>query len=127
MNSILYIDMQFTRDIDFTVLDYQNFQTIGISNQKISNFNVGYVITSNSSYRISVEPKGYAFIYNDTVTVTTMDPPSPYHTAIDTMQFKPAVYQKIAEETWLLMNSPSMSDMEHSIVNGLSGVNDVLF
>ena len=56
-----------------------------------------------------------------------MDPPSPYHTAIDTMPFKPSVYQKSAEETWLLMNSPAMSDMEHSIINGLSGVNDVLF
>ena len=94
MSNILYIDMDFTRNIDWNTLDISTFQTVTISNQKMSSFILDYTVTSNSSYRITVEPKAYIFLYNQTVTVTTIDPPSPYHTAIDTMPFKATVYQK---------------------------------
>lgn len=75
-NRILYIDMSFSRDIDFNLLDYQTFQTIDITNNDINNFNIYYSITSASSYRITVQPKGYIFLYNETVTVTTREEPT---------------------------------------------------
>ena len=54
MSSILYIDMQFTRDIDWNTLDITTFQTVEISNHQMSNYIVSYAITGNSSYRITV-------------------------------------------------------------------------
>ena len=56
-----------------------------------------------------------------------MNPPTPFHTAIDTMPFKSTVYQKTGTTSWFLMKSPSLSDTEQSIINGLGSFNDVLF
>lgn len=120
----MYIDMQFSRDLNFTTFDYQSFQSLSISKQDISHFDIYYSITSSSAYRITLEPKGYIFIYNETVTVTTMEEPSTLHYSRDNMPFKTTNYQKIAEKKWFLMNSPSMTDTEQAITNGLSGFND---
>ncbi len=78
MNNILYIDMLFSRALNFSTFDYNNFQTISIENNDLANFITYITITGSSSYRITVEPKGYIFLYNETVTVTTVDPPSTY-------------------------------------------------
>ena len=56
--------MDFTRNIDWNTLDISTFQTVTISNQKMSSFILDYTVTSNSSYRITVEPKAYIFLYN---------------------------------------------------------------
>lgn len=55
-------------------------------------FNVEYTITSNSSYRIILKPKGYIFLYNETVTVKTMAEPSPVHNATNQRPFNPTNY-----------------------------------
>lgn len=123
-NKKLYIDMQFSRDLNFSTFDYINFQDISIANQDMSSFTVYYTITSSSSYRITIEPKGYIFLYNDTVTVTTADQPDPLDYSRDDMPFKTTNYQKTGTKNWFLMNSPSMTDTETSIINGLSGFND---
>lgn len=88
--------MQFSRDLNFTTFDFQNFQSLSISKQDISNFNIYYSITSSSAYRITLEPKGYIFIYNETVTVATMEEPSILHYSSDSMPFKTTNYQKTA-------------------------------
>lgn len=124
-NQILYIDMQFSRDVDFVALDYQNFQTLSISNTQLPSFNIGYSITSGSSYRITIQPKGYIFLYNETVTVTTREEPTTLDYSIDSMPFKTTNYQKTAEKNWFLMNSPSMSDTEKSIINGFNKMNNI--
>lgn len=64
MSNKLYVDMQFTRAMDFSTFDYQNFQTITITNQNVANYDVTYTFTSSSSYRITLSPKGFAFLYN---------------------------------------------------------------
>jgi len=67
----LYIDMTYTLNLDFTTFNYQTFQTVAITNNDINNFYVTYQITGNNSYRIILKPKGFIFLYNETVTVTT--------------------------------------------------------
>lgn len=34
-------------------------------------FNVTYTVVNSTTYRISLTPKGYAFLTNETITVTT--------------------------------------------------------
>ena len=101
--------MQFTRDLDFATFDMANFQSVSISDQNMDSFIITYAQATASSYRITVEPKGYIFLYNSTVSVTTVDPPTPFHTSADTMPFKDTVYQATFSSTWFLMQSPSMS------------------
>lgn len=70
-NNMLYIDMTYTYDLNFTSFNYQTFQTVAITNNDINNFNITTQITGTNSYRIIVQPKGFIFLYNETVTVTT--------------------------------------------------------
>jgi hypothetical protein len=126
LHNILYIDMQFTRDLNFSTFDMTSFQTVSISNQQLANYNVAYEVTSTSSYRISLEPKGYVFLYNETVTVLTKDPPSPYEESLDGLPFKTSTYQKTGSKSWFLMRSPAMTDSEQAVINGLSSINNVL-
>lgn len=66
--------MNFTEDLDFDTFPYKDFQTFSIDNDlyTLDMFNFDYVITSNSSYRIIMQPKGYIFLYNATITCTTI-------------------------------------------------------
>ena len=72
-NSLLYIDMLFTGELDNSTFDKTTFQTISISSKSIQYtldmFTVTYVDLSASSYRIILEPKTYIFLYNATFTV----------------------------------------------------------
>lgn len=72
--SALEIDMVFTFPLDFTTFPMQTFQTVSFDNAMItlSAFNVTYSVLNSSAYRISLAPLGYAFMVNETVTVTTM-------------------------------------------------------
>jgi len=106
MNNQLYIDMEFTRTMDFNTFDYQNFQTISITNQNLGNYDITYTLTSSMAYRITLQPKGFAFLYNETVDVVTVLPPATYDTSADTMPFKSSNYQKAADINWFLMKSP---------------------
>jgi hypothetical protein len=125
-NKKLYIDMDFNRDINFTTFDYVKFQTLSISNYDLnSSFYTYYTLTSNSSYRITIEPIGYIFLYNETVTVETVEQSSTLNYSIDSMPFKTTNYLKNSTKNWFLMNSPSMSDIEQSIINGMNNINNV--
>jgi hypothetical protein len=126
MNNQLYVDMTFTRTMDFSTFDYQNFQSITITNQDLANYDVTYTITSGLSYRITLQPKGFAFLYNETVNVVTVDPPATYDTSADTMPFKSTNYQKADTINWFLMKSPEMTSRETSIINGLSQINGAI-
>lgn len=126
MNNQLYVDMTFTRTMDFSTFDYQNFQTITITNQDLANYDVTYTITSGLSYRITLQPKGFAFLYNETVNVVTVDPPTTYDTSADTMPFKSTNYQKADTINWFLMKSPEMTSRETSVINGLNKINGAI-
>jgi len=57
----------------------ETFQTIVFDDELITldMFNITYQILTNHSYKIIIKPKGYTFLYNVTVTITTMDMPTP--------------------------------------------------
>ena len=124
-NAYLYIDMNYTLDLNFSTFNYQTFQNVTISNNDISNFDVSYQLLDGKSYRIIVKPKGFIFLYNETVTVTTKEPTSDIDTSASLISFKTTNYLKTATNNWFLLNPPGLSDMETSIINGLGSVNDV--
>ena len=71
----MYIDMLFTQNLDFNTFDYINFQTIAIDSSNmdytLDMFNITYKKLTGSSYRISLKPNNYIYLYNATFTVTT--------------------------------------------------------
>lgn len=76
-NQKLYIDMKFTENLDWTTFPYQAFQTISIDNDmyNLDMFTFSYAKLSENAYRIIMEPKGFIFLYNATITCTTMQFP----------------------------------------------------
>ena len=78
LNEKIYVDMNFTEDLNFSSFPYTTFQSFSFDSTlyTLNMFNFEYVITSNSSYRVIMEPKGYIFLYNVTITCTTMVEPT---------------------------------------------------
>lgn len=75
----IYVDMTFSRNLDMATFDYANFQTIEVSNYPLSAFTIAYTVLDSRTYRISIKPIGYAFIYNETVKVKTVPQPAILH------------------------------------------------
>jgi hypothetical protein len=88
-----------------------NFQNISIEKISSSEYTVSYQLIDKYSYRIIIEPKGYIFLYNDTVSITTMALPATLHKSNDSYPFKPVAYSKTATLNWFLLKSPEMSDL----------------
>lgn len=110
LSDYLYVDMIFTRNLDFTSFDMTTFQSISIDGVSSSDYTVSYQQLTDYSYRLKIEPVGYIFLYNQTVTVTTIDQPAVINTANDTMPFKTTNYAKTATINWFILKSPSMTD-----------------
>jgi len=112
LNEKIYVDMNFTEDLDFNTFPYKDFQSFSIDNPlyTLDMFNFEYEITSNSSYRIIIEPKGYIFLYNATFTCTTMDFPGVPHEAANLRPFNEDNYQVTQEVVWFVIKAPDMTD-----------------
>jgi hypothetical protein len=106
LSETLYIDMTFTKPLDFTTFSMTTFQTVSIDGVAAGEYTVTYTQLSNSSYRITLQPTGYIFLYNQTVTVTTKTQPAILDTAADLTPFKPASYSKTGTINWFLLRSP---------------------
>ena len=122
----VYADLTFTKELDFSTFDYENFQTISIEKISSGEYTLSYQILDKYSYRIIIQPKGYIFLYNDTVSVTTMALPATRHTSNDSTPFKQATYSKTATLNWFLLKSPEMSDLEKSIINNLGSFSSIV-
>lgn len=126
MNKQIYIDMQFSRELDFTTFDYQNFQAITISSSNmhydLSMFTVTYKVIGKGTYRIILEPVGYIFLYNATFTVTTKnyDNTTGPDYSIDLMPFKETDYAKSASLSWFLIKGPPFSELEENVMTSFS-------
>lgn len=120
----MYVDVLFSRAMDFNTFDYVNFQDITISSQEmsydLSMFTVTYSIRSQMSYRIIIEPKSYIFLYNATFTVTTRSTADPNDQSIQLMPFHPANYAKSAALTWFLLKGPPFSPLEENVIQSFS-------
>jgi len=57
--------------MDFAVFDYQNFHSVSIDGLSSSQYNVTTNIINSFTYRITIEPVGYVFLYNKTASITT--------------------------------------------------------
>lgn len=90
-SSMIYVDMKFSEDLDFSTFPYQTFQTFTISSDiytyTLDMFNFTYQILNGRTYRIIMEPKGYIFLYNATINCTTMDKPGIIHKAANSRPF----------------------------------------
>lgn len=73
-----------------------------------------------------MEPKGYIFLYNATITVTTMNFPGTYHRSTNNRPFQDANYALSASEVWFVIKAPDMTDIEKSIIDGLSETSDMI-
>jgi hypothetical protein len=120
--SALYIDMKFTQPITFAEFPMDTFQTISFANSKytISMFNVTYTPLSSSTYRITLSPIGFAFLVNETITVTVMDLPDPKHNGSDGRPFRDEAYGISASLVWTYVRPPDMTALEDSVVSGFS-------
>lgn len=128
LNSQIYVDMTFSQALNYSTFDYVNFQMLFISSPlySMSMFNVTYKIVDNFTYRIIVQPTGYTFLYNDTLTVTTKNQTSIIETSQSGFPFKNNTYALSTSLNWFLMKGPEMSDLEKQIINGLSGISSVI-
>lgn len=125
LSETLYIDMTFTKPVDFTIIDMTTFQTVDVAGVAPSSYTVTYAQLTNSSYRITLQPTGYIFLYNQTVTVTTKVQPATTETSTDLTPIKTAVYSKTGTINWFLLKSPSMSDMEKKVINNIASINSI--
>ena len=76
-NEQVYIDMVFSKDLDFATFDQAGFQTVTISGVEQASYALSYSTLTSNSYRITVSLVGYIFLYNETVSVTTKTQPDP--------------------------------------------------
>jgi hypothetical protein len=83
-------------------------------------FNVVYSNLSTSSYRITLTPKTYIFLYNATFTVLTETQPTTIDYSTSLMPFKETNYLKSASLTWFLIKGPPFSTLEVGIMTSLS-------
>ncbi len=62
----LYIDLNFTEDVNFADFPMSTFQTISFTNSAydVSMFNITYTPITLRCYRISLTPLGFAFLVN---------------------------------------------------------------
>ena len=56
-----------------------------------------------------MEPKGYIFLYNATITVTTMDLPGIVHYSQNNRPFRESNYAISASLVWFVINAPNMT------------------
>lgn len=87
-------------------------------------FDFSYSILSSKSYRITIAPKGYIFLYNATITVTTEPMPGYYHYSTNNRPFHDSCYQKSANIVWFVIKAPEMSETENSIIDGVATMSD---
>lgn len=113
LNSQMYVDMNFTEEMDFSTFPYETFQSFTIDNNlyTLEMFNFNYEILTTKSYRIIIEPKGYIFLYNATFTCTTMDYPGvTTHRAINLRPFSEDNYALSDSLVWFVIKAPDMTE-----------------
>lgn len=115
VSDMVYIDMVFSQELDFTNFNWETFQTINVTSKDIQYtmdmFTATYTLLGPSSYRIKLEPKTYIFLYNATFTVTTEAEPAVLDTSVNSLPFKVENYLKKASLTWFLIKGPPFNKL----------------
>lgn len=69
---VIYADLFFSKPLNSSSFDQPSFQLFSFSDSTLTNsfFQYDYQWLDTQSYRIIIQPSGYAFINNCTVTMT---------------------------------------------------------
>ena len=89
-------------------------------------FTFSYVILGPRNYRIIMEPKGFIFLYNATISCTTMGLPSPVHNSANGRPFMTINYEVSQELVWFVIKAPDMTDTEKAIINAFSNMSSAI-
>lgn len=111
IHDVIYVDMVFSQNMDFSTFPYTSFQSFSINSDMYSMnmLSIVYEVLNTSSYRIVLQPKGYIFLYNATITCQVMDLLSPVHKSATLRPFKTTNYGISSSLLWLVIKAPEMS------------------
>lgn len=70
-------------------------------------FHLEYTIVADNSYKITLAPKMYIFMYNLGVKVTVMGMPDPNFKAANARPFHSSVFDQTRNLTWSLIKAPA--------------------
>ena len=73
-----------------------------------------------------MEPKGYIFLYNATISCQTMDFPGFYHYSVNNRPFRDGNYALGGSLVWFVIKAPDMTEGEKQIIDGLSKTADLI-
>lgn len=129
-NDRIYVDLTFSEVLDFNVFPYKTFQVFSIDSDiyTLNMFNFSWQILSGKSYRIIMEPKGYLFLYNATISVETMGYPGVglQDLSQNGRPFKKTNYEVKKSIIWFLIKAPDMSNIEKQIINNFNNISDAV-
>ncbi len=97
LNEAVLIDVNFTEAINWDSFQMEEFlpvDQITFSEQVVTSemFTFTYANVSTSAFRVTMQPKGYIFLYNVTIGFKTRSEPSPNLKAANFREFNPSVY-----------------------------------
>jgi hypothetical protein len=75
---------------------------------------------STTSYKISISPISYIYLYNVDIFVTTILQPTTTHTSLGGTPFDSANYNFPLKITWFLIKGKEMSSFEVGLVDMIS-------
>lgn len=105
--------------------DIQRFLQVSVDDPliNIDSFNLFYTVVAPNIMRLTLSPKGYAFIYNSTFNFKTIALENGnYDYAANMYRFSDGNYNVSGNMIWFLIKAPSLSNIEKSIMDGVSGV-----
>lgn len=108
--------------MDFTTFPMQTFQSFSFENAMIAidAFNVTYTVVNSTTYRITLQPKGYAFLTNESITVTTQAYPGSDLYSLGLAPIDNSSYSVSRTTSYTYIKPPSMTQTETQIVNMFS-------
>jgi hypothetical protein len=117
--------LTFTQGLSWGPAEIQRFLQVSVDDPliNIDNFNLVYEAVSPTVMRLTLSPKGYAFIYNATFKFKTIPLQNgSYDYAANMYRFSDFNYDVSATMIWFLIKAPSLSDIEKKIMDGVSGI-----
>lgn len=126
-SSTIYVDLKFDHPLNTVTFSRQSFQSFSYNQSfDVSLLSYSYVWLDSMSYRIIVKPVSYIYLYNCGVEVRTMDQPNVTQYSTDSVAFYYTVYNQSASLVWTVIGSSKLSDLERTIIKGLSNTSDAI-
>ena len=108
----LVCDLTFSQDLSWGPSDIQRFLQVIVDDPliNIDSFNLVYTVVAPNIMRLTLSPKGYAFIYNSTFNFKTIALKNGnYDYSVLMHRFSDFNYDVSESITWFLIIAPSLS------------------